>query len=246
MGGGDVIQGLWIGPRLSTMERLSIQSFLTNGHAYHLYVYDPVGGVPKGAVLKAAAEILPREAIFKYRDYYSYAGFSNIFSYKLLLQQGGYWADCDMVCLRPLDSTPPYLFPTQRSREGPPLVNHCLLKVPAGSEMMRRAYNIAATKDITTLEWGQTGPALITRLVQELDLQRYVAPPSVFCPIDFWRWSDVIGARLWKRLRARLRISRSTCAIHLWNEMWRRYNVDKDRQYHPRSLYEALKRRYQV
>jgi hypothetical protein len=228
------------------MERLSIQSFLANGHPYHLYVYDSVDGVPEGAVLKAAAEILPREAIFKYWEHDSYAGFSNNFSYKLLLERGGYWADCDMVCLRPLDSTSPYVFSSERSPEGPPLVNHGMLKVPAGSEMMRRAYEIAASKDITTLEWGQTGPRLITQLVEELDLQRYVAHPSVFCPIDYWRWSDVIGGQSLKRLRARLRISRRTRAVHLWNEMWRRHDADKDRQYHPRSLYEALKRRYLV
>jgi len=226
------------------MERLSIESFLSNGHPYHLYVYDSVDGVPEGAVLKAAADILPREAIFKYPEHDSYAGFSNNFSYKLLLDRGGYWADCDMVCLRPLDSTSPYVFPAQRSRAALPLVNHCLMKVPAGSEMMRRAYEIAASKNINTLTWGQTGPRLITQLVEELDLQRYVASPSVFCPIDYWRWSDVIGGRSLKRLRARLRISRRTCAVHFWNEMWRRHDADKDQRYHASSLYETLKRRY--
>lgn len=241
---GDLVQGLWIGPRLSTMERLSIQSFLAHGHPYHLYVYDPVAGVPEGAVLRAATEVLPREAIFKYREHDSYAGFSNNFSYKLLLERGGYWADCDMVCLRPLDSTSPYVFSSERRLDGPAIVNHGVLKVPAGSEMMRRAYETAASEDVTTLTWGQTGPRLITRLVAELSLRRYVAEPSVFCPIDFWRWSDVIGASPWTRLRARLRISSRTRAVHLWNEMWRRQDADKDRTYHPRSLYEGLKRRY--
>jgi hypothetical protein len=35
-----------------------------------------------------------------------------------------------------------------------------------------------------------------------------------------------------------------TFAIHLWNEMWRRAGQDKDGQYHPNCLYEALKRAY--
>ena len=33
----DVIQSLWIGDRLSVMERLCIQSFLDQGHQFHLY-----------------------------------------------------------------------------------------------------------------------------------------------------------------------------------------------------------------
>ena len=61
------IQSLWIGERLSTIERLSIQSFLTNGHEYHLYVYSDVGEVPSGVVLKDASSIIPRDGIFTTR-----------------------------------------------------------------------------------------------------------------------------------------------------------------------------------
>src|SRR5258706_13279784 len=55
----SIVQGLWIGSDLSTMEHLSISSFLQNGHEYHLYIYDHVGNVPEGTVVKDAAEILP-------------------------------------------------------------------------------------------------------------------------------------------------------------------------------------------
>ena len=48
------VQGLWIGSELSAMERMSINSFLMNGHEYHLYVYDEVKQVPDGAVIKTA------------------------------------------------------------------------------------------------------------------------------------------------------------------------------------------------
>jgi hypothetical protein len=33
-------------------------------------------------------------------------------------------------------------------------------------------------------------------------------------------------------------------AVHLWNEMWRRNQRDKDETYDPGCLYEQLKRRY--
>ena len=35
-----IVQGLWIGDKLSLMEQLSIQSFLKNQHDYYLYVYN--------------------------------------------------------------------------------------------------------------------------------------------------------------------------------------------------------------
>jgi hypothetical protein len=94
------IQSLWIGERLSTIERLSIQSFLTNGHEYHLYVYSDVGEVPSGVVLKDASSIIPRDGIFTTRG--SLSIFSDWFRNELLFARGGYWVDLDVVCLRPL------------------------------------------------------------------------------------------------------------------------------------------------
>jgi hypothetical protein len=61
------------------MERLSIASFLANGHDYHLYVYGEIENVPPGTVLKAADEILPKSMIFQYKNYPSYAGSRTFF-----------------------------------------------------------------------------------------------------------------------------------------------------------------------
>ena len=36
------IQSLWIGGKLSLMEQLTINSFINNGHEFHLYVYDEI------------------------------------------------------------------------------------------------------------------------------------------------------------------------------------------------------------
>ena len=42
---------LWVGPRLSSLEQKSIQSFLNLGYQFDLYVYDPVENVPKKMVV---------------------------------------------------------------------------------------------------------------------------------------------------------------------------------------------------
>jgi hypothetical protein len=244
IGVGEVVQGLWIGPRLSTMERLSILSFLKNGHPYHLYAYDAIEGVPDGTVLMPAEAVLPRDRIFKYANYDSYAGFSNVFSYEALYAHGGYWADLDMVCLRPLDLETPYVFAGERQPGGRRQANKCLMKAPRGSEVMRRAREVAGAKDVTQLEWGDTGPRLITELVHELGLQQYVVPPTLFCPIDFWEIYRFVSSTALGRLRARWKLSRRTYAVHLWNEGWRRRKQDKDASYHPKCLYEQWKARY--
>ena len=85
-----VIQGLWIGSQLSVMERLSIASFISNGHEYHLYVYGDVRDIPEGGVVKDGNEILPASMIFQYERHKTFSAFSNFFRYKLLLERGGW------------------------------------------------------------------------------------------------------------------------------------------------------------
>ena len=53
----DIIQSLWIGDRLSVMERLCIQSFLDQGHQFHLYLYAPCDRVPAGATIALYVEL---------------------------------------------------------------------------------------------------------------------------------------------------------------------------------------------
>src|SRR5439155_16599679 len=130
---------LWIGPRLSVLERLSIASFVANGHDVHLYVYDEPENVPDQARLCDAAGVLSPSWIFTYRETGSYAGFSNFFRYKLLLSRGGWYVDTDTVCLRPFDFAAPYVF---SSEYGDPdaLVNATIIKAPRASRVMRRAW----------------------------------------------------------------------------------------------------------
>jgi hypothetical protein len=233
----DVIQSLWIGPRLSVMERLSVTSFLKNGHPYILYAYGPVESLPKGAELKDASEILPSASIFTYSQYATYAGFANFFRYKLLLERGGWWVDTDMICLKPFSFTGEFVFSSERGGEGP-RVNVGAIKVPAGSSVMRYAWEACQRMDRTRLKWSQCGPLLAGAAIEACSLQAYVQPPEVFCPIHFSEWQKVLDPAMTWQFRD------STLAIHCWNELWRRSDQSKDACYDPGCLYEKLKRRY--
>src|SRR4051794_34921185 len=231
----DIIQSLWIGPRLSTMERMSIASFLRHGHEVHLYTYDRVDGVPPGTVVRDGREILPAERIFTYRDYASPSGFSNFFRYKLLLERGGWWVDTDMVCLKPFAFRGEHVFASELSK-GVPFVSSGAIKAPRGSEAMARAWEVCNAKDPSTLRWGETGPSLMKAIVERLGMHDAVQPPHVFCPIPFPQWQRLLDGD------DPLELPAESYAVHLWNEMWRRENRDKDAAYDPRCLYERLKR----
>lgn len=96
------IQSLWVGDPLSNLEKLCIRSFLDNGHEFHLYVYDDVQGIPAGATVKDANEIIPSREIFYTRKKYV-APFSDWFRYALLAKRGGVWVDMDTICIKPFD-----------------------------------------------------------------------------------------------------------------------------------------------
>jgi mannosyltransferase OCH1-like enzyme len=232
-----IVQGLWVGAELSVMEEMSIASFLTNGHEYHLYVYQEVKNIPAGTVVKDANEILPSSMIFQYRDFKSYSGFSNFFRYKLLLEKGGWWADTDLICLRPFDFTATYVFSSEIS-EGQEVINSGAIKTPSGSPAMAHAWQVCREKNIENLLWGETGPRLTGEAVQHCSLENFVQPPQVFCPISYFDWDKVLEPT---EVRP---FDKTTYALHLWNEMWRRAGLDKNQTYHPKCLYEELKRQY--
>jgi len=114
----SVVQSLWIGEKLSNIELLSINSFVKRGHLYHLYVYEIPKNVPSKVILKDASTIIPKANIFEDREIKnSFAGFSNIFRYKLLFENGGYWVDTDIICLKKFDFKLDHLFALQRDAD---------------------------------------------------------------------------------------------------------------------------------
>jgi hypothetical protein len=232
-----VIQGLWIGPRLSVMEQLSIESFLQNGHAYHLYVYDEVKNIPGDALVKDASEILPASRIFQYKHHATYAGFSNFFRYKLLLERGGWWVDTDTVCLKPFDFSDEHVFSSETVNDVE-VINSGIIKAPTGSTVMAYAWDVCNKKNPEDLVWGETGPRLMGQAVRNVSMEQYKKPHYVFCPLRYDEWKKVLEPETGLEFGGR------TYGVHLWNEMWRVNDQDKDAEYDDGCYYERLKKRY--
>ncbi len=238
MPANHVIQGLWVGDELSTLERLSIASFLAQGHEYHLYVYRAVANVPPGASLKDAGEVLPESMIFQYAKHASYAGFANYFRYKLLLDRGGWWADTDAVCIQPFDFPGEYVFGSELTMEGEATPTSGFIKAPAGSPAMAFAWEQCLSKDPGRLTWGETGARLVAEVIRRYSLHAFLQDFRTFTPVAHFEWERMLEAGWIAGFPA------STRAVHLWNEKWRRAGRDKNATYPADCLYERLKAMY--
>jgi hypothetical protein len=233
----DVMQSLWVGRRLSTMERLCISSFLYQGYPFHLYVYEETEGIPPGTVVRDGNTVLPSSRIFTYKEHQTYAGFSNFFRYKLLLDHGGWWVDADTLCLKSFCFSSDYVFSSE-GLNGRQTVNAGVMKMPRGSAAARYCWDTCQEFDTEKLKWGQCGPQLLGRAVEACLLGEYVQPPKVFCPIHFTEWKKVLDPKVG------CPFEEGTYSVHLWNELWRRADQDRNSRYEPGCLYEQWKHRY--
>ena len=242
------VQMLWVEGPLSALERLSIASFLANGHAVHLYTYGGVGNVPEGTQVMNGNDVLPdglqRRVLQQGVGAGSWAFFSDLFRFRLLHDRGGLWCDTDIVCLRPLTFAVqrPRFFATERTPQAsgqgslPIRANTCAMQAPAHDPLLLECFERASGIDGDRAPWGSAGPSLLTGLINQRQLAADLLAPEVFCPIDYWNVSSLLqGAQL---------IGGETHAVHFWNEMWRRNFFDKNADYDPLSLFERLKAHY--
>ncbi len=118
--GNLIVQGLWVGEKITDLHRMCVESFIKNGHCFILYVYDDVANLPDGVVIMNAAEILPESLVYKFND--SYAGFSDIFRSKLLYSRGGWYVDLDIFNLKRFDFSNKMVYSLDHYPENGPVV----------------------------------------------------------------------------------------------------------------------------
>ncbi len=236
----SVVQGLWVEGPLSALEQLSIRSFLARGHEYHLYTYGAVPGVPAGARRRPAAEILPEDEIFRYEDESArggLGGFANLFRYKLLHDLGGWWADLDVVCLRPLGfADDDWVLASERRRQGGSVATNAVIKAPPGSALLGDCFTRGRAAEDRATSYGAIGPRFFDAAITRHGLTRHLCPPEVFCPIDWWRGESFFDP---------VELPPEAACVHLWGEMWRWRGWPRDpAAAPPESLYGRLHRLY--
>jgi Alpha 1,4-glycosyltransferase conserved region len=215
-------RSFWYRGSLSPYEHLCLKSFVSKGHDFTLYSYDKID-VPNGVKLEDASSVFPEEEVFFHKrgpEAESVSPFSNWFRYKLLDEFGDWWTDTDVLCLSEEVPSNEICFAYQDELN----LNGALLKVPAGHPfsrtLLREAYALGKN-----LDWGQYGPHLITRVVEELSLGRLALPTNIFYPLHFSHALDVLIPDLRDEVKQAVQ---GSCFLHLWNEILRRAPVLKN------------------
>ena len=246
-----VVRMLWVGGRLSPIEHLSLKSWIDHGFDVELYAYDELGNVPSGCRVMEGEEILPRSAIFAHseatgRSKGSFAGFADIFRWHLLERKGGFWSDCDVVCLKAFDLPKALAISTELAHTNSlsfPAMTNCFYGGPAGHPLFRAATAAFRERDVSQSRWGEYGTQLIGNLVDQLDLEDYALPCRAFNSIGPYQ----VISRLFRPENGELeKLSRDAFGLHLYNEVWRSGKVSKHGPFPRDSLIHAMFARHDV
>ena len=234
----DYVQGLWVGGKLTQLERLSIASFLKHGHEYRLYTYGDVDNAPPGTTICDASDILPRTNVFL--SHGSYAPFSDLFRYKLLSNEGGWWVDLDVVCIRQFEfHDRPYVFGSEYDEAGGPAFPAIgVMKAPRKSPFFVLCYQIACDMNPSNSAFGEIGFHLFRKHYLQYGLGKFIEPPSTFHPIEWWNLKKYIEPN-----SAGIKFPVSY-AHHLYGHMWRSNGLDRDGRYDETSLFAQMVKTY--
>ena len=196
-GKNRVVQSLWVGNELSRMEYYSILSYLKLGYDFHLYTYEPVKNVPKGTTILDGNKIIPKNKIFKLKE--TFLPFADIFRYKMLYENGGYWTDLDMIAIKPFDFKQPFVFSSERTiQKGayknvnhPFLPNIGVLKAPPKSDFYLELYETCMAYEKKGINNDKLKYMKILRkMIDKYNYHKYVKSPKLFCHLDWWYAKD--------------------------------------------------------
>lgn len=230
-----LFQSFWSGPPLSLYEQLCLKSFIDHGHRFVLYSFDTSMAVPQGVVVRDASEILDPGEFFVYKNGFgkgSPAAFANLFRYELLSRLGGWWVDTDVVCLSSDIPAVQVFYAKQHDGQ----FNNAVLRFPQWHPVMLRC--LAEARRIgQNVIWGQTGPALLTTVVQQICVGREVAATRLAYPVPVGNALAILRPerKAWVE-----EMTQPAWFLHLWNEVLKAYQVDKNRLPPPGSYLESL------
>jgi hypothetical protein len=174
---GDVIRSFWIEGELTRHQLLTVRSFLSHGHGFELYTYEPPAGLPPEVKVRDLHDFVPRTEVFHYKRLgheRRLGGISERVKAELLFHLGGWHVDMDVTCLRPFDMTAEFVLrPHQR------LVVANIIKCPAGSELARIYRDGTLRIDAENADWEKSFLGLAEG-VRTLGLERFIVDDSFF------------------------------------------------------------------
>ena len=249
------VQSLWVGPKLSDLEILSIKSFQKVGHKFILYTYGKVKGIPPGTKVIDANTIIKKTHLFKYKK--GLLPFSDIFRYKMLYEKGGYWVDLDMIALKPLKFKEPFIFSSERTiqkgpyrnREKKEIENIGILKAPKKSPFYKELFEACMEETKKEVKESIQFMRTMRVILEKYGYQKYVKPAKMFCPLDWWHTKDAFYPPCCREKYDVKGYSvdsvlKNAYTVHMWRSiMYKRHKIDLSVEFDPNSMWERLKTR---
>ena len=218
---------------LTNYEAASINSFVNNNFTVNLWTYGNKSfpKLSKKVQIKDATEILPIKLLNSLNQNFqkaNYSSFSNLFRYKLLDVYGGWWFDTDCFCLKKVEefegiiSGQEYVLGLEREN----YVGSAVMYFKENNLLKNiedEAYRLIK-KNNNKLKWGEIGPDLITEIVISKGLINNMMEPEFFFPISPNEISKLFTSNT-KIINDNITDKALVC--HTWNEMFRKYNINK-------------------
>lgn len=218
------VASMWYGSEIDQLGRLTIASFLQHKHSFTLYTYDLNIVVPNGVIVKDANEILNSSQIYGNNNVWQ--PFSDLFRYKMLIETDYIWVDMDVVCITDDWHFPhEYVFGLEDIR-----YNNAILSMPKNSKALKYMYETALNTKPSELNWNipsgipiDIGPTLLTKTINEFELNKYGLPEKAFYPINPRETFKFLYPGCLKEV---LDKSEGNYAVHLYsstlNKKWRK------------------------
>ena len=223
----------WEGSPLSLYENACIRSVVRCGAEVNLYTFTKNLKVPAGVRRRDAREIATQEESRLFTQdgqKASITAFSNLFRYRLLAEEGGWWLDADVFCLREAEAFESVALQSRglvAAYSIPGEANTAVLHISDRSiarALATRAWEVSERHRFD-FPWGTQGPHLLTALVAENPGPCTILPKDVFYPIQ-WDRTSLFFCPEDRELC--LDLTRNSLAVHLFNEVLKRSNVPKD------------------
>jgi hypothetical protein len=232
----EIANFFWHG-EFSVVEDACVKSFVKQGFDVHMWSY--TGIQVDGAKSCDASQILPKNDIFKYQHAYEgmisesskLAAFSDVFRYKVMSFNFGWWFDTDCYCLK-------NQLEFKKLKKNKSLVaglENLKTSILANGAMWadnifldfinKKTKEISEQKNYILSFWGELGPTLITKTALNLKLQNQFLPIDNFYAIQMVQDDLFIDPSKKKYAKSLIKNSYLT---HIWTKQWKNKNIDRN------------------
>lgn len=231
--GLHTVHFFWGGSRgLGLWNKVCIRSFIEHGYRVNIWSYEGVS--IEGAITKDAEEVVESDLYYKYKDGScgSLAEFSDIFRYKLLSQETGWYCDTDVICLT--DSKDlvrgdvggfDLVCGWQDEGTG---VNNAVMYSEVGSvakQCHEKCMSMLSEDYRGYKGWGYLGPVLLTEIALKNKCKVLVREKNAFYSVHYSEALDFIDGSKAEELKQRIT---GALFLHLWDGKLKSMGIPTD------------------